>query len=126
MKIFGRGRSSTTPKKTIDRRPVYKSFQSVTIETSSESCAAVRAAAGRKYLCSQAPILPLADCDNPGRCACRYERYDDRRDGPRRRAEGALPSSHQPAALSEQRSDQGRRADELGSSGTPMPWFKNI
>lgn len=38
-------------------------------------------------------MLPLADCDRPDRCDCRYVRFADRRGGPRRRSEGALPKS---------------------------------
>lgn len=69
-------------------------------------------------------MLPLEGCDRPGRCSCRYERYADRRDGPRRRAEGALPSGTKAVAAEELRSDQGRRADERGAHGRPMPWLR--
>jgi hypothetical protein len=71
-------------------------------------------------------LLPLRDCDQSDSCACRYERFDDRRGGPRRRVEGALPSSDLTVASKEQRADQGRRADEVGNDGAPMPWFKDI
>lgn len=41
-------------------------------------CEAVQALAGQRYLCDEAPRLPLPDCDQPI-CDCTYRRHPDRR-----------------------------------------------
>lgn len=42
------------------------------------SCKAVQRLVGQRLLCSEAPLVPLPNCDQP-RCDCKYRRYDDRR-----------------------------------------------
>jgi hypothetical protein len=69
--------------------------------------------------------MPLQNCDRPERCNCRYERYGDRRGGPRRKAEGALPTNEQAVDSGDSRQSQGRRNDELDASGAAIPWFRN-
>jgi len=51
-----------------------------------EACPAVREFAPRRFLCSEAPTLPLPDC-TAATCACRFERHANRRQESRRAAE---------------------------------------
>jgi hypothetical protein len=50
-------------------------------------CKAAMELANQRLLSADAPRLPLATCDNPAQCDCRYRHHDDRRAGPRRAAE---------------------------------------
>jgi hypothetical protein len=42
-----------------------------------------------RYLCEEAPRLPLAACTNPAGCHCTYRHFEDRRKSPRRSRDGA-------------------------------------
>jgi hypothetical protein len=53
------------------------------------ACDAAQACKGKRFLSSNAPLLPLAGCDVM-RCDCRYRHYDDRRAGPRRQDEKSV------------------------------------
>lgn len=101
-------------------------YQAVEIQFSRGACRAAQDAADARYLCDKAPLLPLADCDRPGACECRYVRHRDRRGDPRRKSEGALPTQSQQTASAERRRDQGRRADELDETGRRRSWFKDV
>ena len=46
-------------------------------------CEAASGLAGERFLTDEAPLLPLADCDQPD-CGCRYQHYTDRRTDDRR------------------------------------------
>lgn len=48
-----------------------------------DACDAVKRMEDKRILSSQAPMLPLPECDAPF-CNCRYEHHDDRRQGERR------------------------------------------
>ena len=128
MGIFSRKPSrkpSQKPTMRTGQAPVQNNkFQSVTVTTSGLSCKAARALAGRRFLCAEAPLLPLAGCDRAGSCECRYQRFSDRREGPRRGSEGALPTPGHGAPLGEQRGNQGRRAEERGLDGESVPWLR--
>ena len=63
-----------------DRPP----FASVSIVPCEGACAAARRLEGKRFLESEAPITPLADCSCP-KCRCKYVHYDDRRDWEDRR-----------------------------------------
>jgi hypothetical protein len=49
-----------------------------------------------RYLCEDAPRLPLANCSNPRGCQCVYRHFEDRRKGPRRSRDGGTrpPAMH--------------------------------
>lgn len=122
-------RRTAKPAKTPARqsKPRNPQYDAVEIQFAGEACRAAQDVTGKRYLCDRAPILPLNDCDRPQACACRYGRYSDRRDNPRRKSEGALPTQHSAAAHSEERRrDQGRRSEELDETGQRRSWFKNI
>jgi hypothetical protein len=124
MKLFGSKRRRKESTYTATRNARVSSFEAVAIQHSGEACQAAQDASGRRYLCSGAPLLPLADCDRPDSCACRYARFPDRRGGPRRKSEGALPSVEHQVSRQEARDNQGRRGDELGELVRPVPWLK--
>lgn len=48
---------------------------------------------GTRYLCEEAPRLPLSACTNPSGCRCTYRHFEDRRKGPRRHRDGAIGRS---------------------------------
>ncbi|HEX9207785.1 MAG TPA: hypothetical protein VF851_06080 [Steroidobacteraceae bacterium] len=62
-------------------------FHAVSVVTNSHACPAARALKDVRLLSSDAPRLPLANCDNPELCACKFQHHDDRRAGPRRQTE---------------------------------------
>ena len=61
----------------------------------------------QRLLSADAPRLPLATCDTPGQCDCRYRHHDDRRAGPRRAVEKGL--NVRPLAAASRRKARGRR-----------------
>ncbi|HEU4619984.1 MAG TPA: hypothetical protein VFV10_18245 [Gammaproteobacteria bacterium] len=58
-------------------------FASVELRAGSPACRAARSMAGKIYLISEAPVLPLARCD-VARCRCAFEKRTDRRAESRR------------------------------------------
>jgi hypothetical protein len=65
-------------------------FHAVSIRCFASACDAVKETTGKRWLSDEAPTLPLEQCDRPEDCCCRYQHFDDRRAGPRRRDEGAF------------------------------------
>lgn len=53
------------------------------------ACTAFRTIMRKRYLVTEAPKLPLRDCNN-GRCQCYYQYFKDRRDKQRRLAKLAI------------------------------------
>jgi len=75
--------ASRRPEAPVD----WADFRAVTVTfDQDEACPAVREFAQRRFLCSEAPALPLPDCTE-ATCICRFERHADRRQGSRRAAE---------------------------------------
>jgi hypothetical protein len=71
------------------------------------ACEAARSLKNVRLLSAEAPRLPLATCDRPTQCDCRFRHFNDRRQGPRRDDEHAtVPRAHQGP---EQRKWRGRR-----------------
>ncbi len=61
------------------------SYTAVSVKADgSEACEAVQNIAGKRFLCGEAPVLPLEACDRYGQCQCKYEKWDDRRQEDRR------------------------------------------
>jgi len=59
-------------------------FHAVSIVSGERGCAAAQALKNVRLLSADAPRLPLANCDQPGSCTCRFQHHSDRRVGPRR------------------------------------------
>lgn len=55
-----------------------KSFHGITIKTDDRACHAVKQLAGKRFLASEAPNLPLSDC-KAKQCFCQYMHHPDRR-----------------------------------------------
>jgi hypothetical protein len=53
-------------------------FHAVSVCMDPSPCHAVRELAEQRILSSEAPVLPLPDCDQPD-CSCHFEHYSDRR-----------------------------------------------
>lgn len=91
-----------------DRTP--PAFRAVEIRCRGGSCVAAQNLRGRRFLCTDAPSLPLAECDRQSHCECHYRHHHDRRRGPRRAAEIGVPPSSRQAA--DRRALGGRRAED--------------
>lgn len=70
-------------------RPAPKKFHAVMVEPGPRSCPHAKALVGQRFLSSEAPPLPLKNCDM-SQCECRYAHYDDRRKGTRRARDMAV------------------------------------
>lgn len=57
-------------------------------------CEAAREQSGARYLCSEAPMLPLADCTTREQCRCRYRHWNDRRQDDRRSLKSGIASQY--------------------------------
>ena len=68
-------------------RPSTKktAYHAVSISFQPDACAAAKAMAGRRFLATAPPKLPLPDCDVL-KCRCRFAHHDDRRSGRDRRS----------------------------------------
>jgi hypothetical protein len=85
-------------------------YHAVTVVSGAHACTAALQLQGVRVLSTDAPRLPLANCDSPGSCQCTYRHHDDRRAGPRRaRERGQLAD---PWAMTERRRWGGRRATD--------------
>ena len=70
----------------------YAAVKIVTLEQ--RSCLEIKRTASKVYLCSEAPQIPLADCERKNACVCRYKHLSDRRSLLRRDADNGLPNNH--------------------------------
>ena len=68
-----------------------QTYHAVTICSRLKKCAAAEGISDQAYLSSQAPVLPLQNCDQAGSCACKYQHQDDRRGEMRRDSDFGLP-----------------------------------
>ncbi len=84
-------------------------FQCVGIRWPFDCCEAARHLEGERFLCDEAPPLPLANCDRGADCNCSYRHFSDRRHEPRRSADAGVPSMARKPNV-EQRHGNGRRS----------------
>jgi hypothetical protein len=101
-----KSKASAEPRET--RRPHHR-WHAVTIVAPSSACGAALGCKGKRYLSSEAPRLPLADCD-AARCVCKYRHFADRRDAPRRAEDSGAPAD--PRVAVNRREKRGRRASD--------------
>lgn len=76
-----RPRKRANPKFAVNKK---SKFHAVSLRFSSNACAAAKALQGERFLATEAPKLPLADCDAHS-CECHFTHHDDRRSGKDRR-----------------------------------------
>jgi len=81
-------------------------WHAVAIVPGAGSCKAAESAKGRRFLSTEAPLLPLRACDAAA-CTCKYRHHEDRRGAPRRSEEAG--GSQRSRASTERRSNRGRR-----------------
>ena len=78
--------------KTVQPNSASK-FQAVAVSSGLEECCKdAKALSGKRFLMRNAPVLPLKGCNLPV-CNCRYVKYEDRRQEPRRDSEYGIRSS---------------------------------
>ena len=94
------------------RRPAATAdFRAVSVVFDQEAaCPAVRELALQRFLCADAPMLPLPECTAES-CTCRFERHEDRRKGPRRADETGVFQPHFDG-LEQRAKTGGRRAED--------------
>jgi len=93
-------------------------FHAVEILCTKNACQAARDAHGKRYVSAEAPLLPLHRCDQPDRCQCRYQHYEDRRADSRRDAEIGLPTQCDSKSV-ERRHLKDRRAENIVEDSKP-------
>jgi hypothetical protein len=88
-----------------------KQFSAVSIEPDSRGCCkAVRQLSNKRFLASEAPMLPLDECSQPGNCQCAYKKWPDRREEDDRRT-GYSGLASQFYVATERRDGKDRRDD---------------
>ncbi len=78
------------PEERKDRRisPAQKDrarYHAVSVKPGAYACSAANDIAGQRFLASEAPSLPLPDCD-AAECECHFTHHNDRRSGKDRRS----------------------------------------
>ncbi|HET7204685.1 MAG TPA: hypothetical protein VFI92_15100 [Steroidobacteraceae bacterium] len=85
-------------------------FHAVTVVPGPGACPQAESVRDLRLLSADAPRLPMAGCDRPDQCDCRFKHHDDRRAGQRRRVERSIDPRH--AKTPERRSVLGRRGTD--------------
>lgn len=55
-------------------------YRAVTLHHGAACCRSAAAIDGKRFLATNAPRLPLANCTSPGLCQCEYRGVHDRRE----------------------------------------------
>jgi hypothetical protein len=93
-----------------DKKPQLR-YHCVSVLAGPDACPDALDLGRARILSAEAPRLPLATCDRPSDCRCRYQHHDDRRAGARRAGErGELAD---PWVNTERRRARGRRAGDV-------------
>ena len=100
-------------------KPSVTPYHAVAIRCGKTPCQAAQDDQTQRYLSAEAPLLPLDQCDRPDHCNCRYQHYEDRRGGPRRRSEHGL-SGETDAERLERRNVKDRRANDDPDEDQPF------
>lgn len=110
--LLGKRKKTKPSKKSTATLQSRSPFQAVKIVCPSNSgCDAVKQLASQHFLCNEAPILPLSNCNNLGNeCRCKYKHLSDRRVESRRAADFGLPG---PRVEEDKRFRRDRRAASL-------------
>ncbi len=103
--------SLTSAPRRQDEASTTARFRAVEVHAPSNACAAARNLDGERYLCAEAPLLPLTECDRAERCKCSYRHRQDRRSGQRRDNDVGLPPQRR-LDTAEQRRNNGRRVSD--------------
>lgn len=71
-------KSKSTNKHSSPATKRKKDFHAVSIQICPQACAAAKQLRDKRFLSSQAPMLPLSDC-NVKDCKCKFVHHQDRR-----------------------------------------------
>jgi hypothetical protein len=106
--LIERGNSPKEPegKPTKSGKQPRNRWHAVAIVPGAGHCKAAESAKGRRFLSTEAPLLPLRDCDAVA-CICKYRHHDDRRGAPRRSEESR--GTQRVRVSAERRGNRGRR-----------------
>lgn len=92
--------------------PAFKNpFQAVSIVSGIKNCQAVRDLTDKRFLASEAPLLPLDGCTSTLDCTCRYAKWDDRRQEDRRMIDNGI-GAHYYADTEKRKQRKGRRSTD--------------
>lgn len=80
-----RNQTKDEPSTAEEKRADHVAYHAVSIKFDANACDAAKAMAGRRFLSSAAPRLPLAEC-KALECRCRFAHHEDRRSGKDRRS----------------------------------------
>jgi hypothetical protein len=105
--LIDRGNGPKEPGAKAPKREPRNRWHAVAIVPGATHCQAAEAAKGRRFLSSQAPILPLRDCDIAS-CSCKYRHHEDRRGAPRRSEENRSGGLRSRTGV-DRRNSRGRR-----------------
>jgi hypothetical protein len=103
-RLFGKDAASA-------RYPLESRWHAVSVVPSEPCPGADAIGPRRRFLPSEAPRLPLADCPRAHACTCAYRHYTDRRSITRRGSARLLQQAKAPQPI-ERRLKRGRRADD--------------
>ena len=95
-------------------------WHAVSIKSTSSGCEAARSLKGLRFLSGEAPRLPLVNCSRPEGCQCVYEKFDDRREGPRRDIEETGRRTYRDPGQ-ERRAPGGRRGTDKSRTDKRNP-----
>jgi hypothetical protein len=76
------------------------------------ACPGAQALKGKRFLSTEAPLLPLRDCTHTESCHCVYRKHSDRRDSTVRRSEDDTGIRRMKPAAEERRTRRGRRTSD--------------
>lgn len=94
-------------------KPAQSKFHAVEIVSVGACCQAARQAREIRFLSSEGPpSLPLAACDVPAACRCRYRHHEDRRSFQRRASDQVWGTASPVSADRERRRTIGRRESD--------------
>jgi hypothetical protein len=108
--LIERGNGPKEPAAKPGKREPRNRWHAVAIVPGAGHCKAAEAAKARRFLSSEAPLLPLRDCDVAA-CRCKYRHHEDRR-GPPRRAEEAEAGGLRSRSGVDRRTNRGRRTSD--------------
>ncbi|HVO00371.1 MAG TPA: hypothetical protein VMT49_10050 [Steroidobacteraceae bacterium] len=91
--------------------PPKKSWRAVRVVAGASPCAAALALREKRFLASEAPRLPLRDCDRQNACQCKYQHLADRRGEPRRSADSAFGGAAKSVSPERRRPGERRERD---------------
>ena len=89
-------------------------FRAVAMQYSENACDAAKAMTGRRFLATEAPELPLKECDFDD-CRCTFDHFSDRRSKSDRRAPFAHPGQTERTGTFEREKRQADRRKNTDS-----------